>query len=93
MYRPLLNDNERYQSFNNEIVQVLRTGGNFNCDNILTGDLTIHLLNVNVKHIFNEFLDIITSHSFYPHKTLPTSPVNTKYVYTIYTTSAQRPRR
>ena len=30
------------------------------------------LLNVNVNPIFNEFLDIITSHSFYPHITLPT---------------------
>ena len=25
-----------------------------------------------MKPIFNEFLDIITSHSFYPHITLPT---------------------
>ena len=38
----------------------------------MTGDLNINLLNVNVKLIFNEFLDIITSHSFYPHITLPT---------------------
>ena len=49
---------------------MLTTLGNFKCEILLTGDLNINLLNV--KHIFNEFLDIITSHSFYPHITLPT---------------------
>ena len=51
---------------------MLTTLGNFKCEIILTGDLNINLLNVNVKPIFNEFLGIITSHSFYPRITLPT---------------------
>ena len=72
MYRPLRDRNENYQSFINEIVPVLTTLGNFKCEIILTGGPNINLLNVNVKPIFNEFLDIITSHSFCPHITLPT---------------------
>ena len=70
MYRPPRDRNENYQSFINEIDPVLTTSGNFKCEIILTGDLNINLLNV--KPIFNEFLDIITSHSFYPHIILPT---------------------
>ena len=72
MYRPPRDRNGNYQSFINEIDPVLTTLGNFKWEIILTGDLNINLLNVNVKPIFNEFLDIITSHSFYPHITLPT---------------------
>ena len=72
MYRPPRDRNENYQSFINEIDPVLTTSGNFKCEIILTGDLNINLLNVNVKPFFNEFLDIITSHSFYPHIILPT---------------------
>ena len=72
MYRPPRDRNENYQSFINEIDPVLTTLGNFKYEIILTGDLNINLINVNVKPIFNEFLDIITSHSFYPHITLPT---------------------
>ena len=68
----ILSNVSLYQSFINEIDPVLTTLGNFKCEIILTGDLNINLLNVNVKLIFNEFLDIITSHSFYPHITLPT---------------------
>ena len=70
MYRPPRDRNEHYQSFINEIDPVLTTLGNFKCKIILTGDLDINLLNV--KPIFNEILDIITSHSFHPHITLPT---------------------
>ena len=72
IYRPPRDRNVIYQSFFNEIGPVLTTIGDFKCEIILTGDLSINLLNVNVKPIFNEFLDIITSHSFYPHITLPT---------------------
>ena len=60
MYRPPRDRNGNYQSFINEIDPVLTTLGNFKWEIILTGDLNINLLNVNVKPIFNEFLDIIT---------------------------------
>ena len=72
MYRPPRDRNENYQSFINEIVPILTTLDKYKCEIILTGDLNINLLKVNVKPIFNEFFDIITSHSFYPQITLPT---------------------
>ena len=72
MYRPPRDRNEYNQSFISEIVPVLTTWGNFTCEIILTGDLNINLLNVNGKPIFNDFLDIITLYSFYPHITLLT---------------------
>ena len=52
MYRPPRDRNENYPSFINEIDPVLTTLGNFKCEIILTGDLNINLLNVNVKPIF-----------------------------------------
>ena len=72
MYRHTRHRNEHYQSFINKIVPVLTNSSNFRCEIIPTGDLNINLLNVNVKPISNEFLDSITSHSFYPHITLST---------------------
>ena len=55
-----------------ELVPIFNKLDNNKCEIVLTGDFNINLLKVNQQPIFNEFVDTITSHSFYPHITLPT---------------------
>ena len=58
--------------FIQEIEPILKELEKSNTESILTGDLNINLLKINDKPIFNEFLDTVISHSFYPKITLPT---------------------
>ena len=39
---------------------------------ILAGDFNINLLRLNERDVFAEFVDLLTSNSFYPKITLPT---------------------
>ncbi len=43
---------------------------------IFTGDFNIDLLKINDKHVIGEYLDMLTSHSFYPKITVPTKLTN-----------------
>ena len=72
MYRPPRDVNKNYQMFIQEIEPILKEPEKSNTESILTGDLNINLLKINDKPIFNEFLDTVISHSFYPKITLPT---------------------
>ena len=72
MYRPPRDLNKNYETFIHEIGPILKELEKSNTESILSGDFNINLLNINEKSIFNEFLDTMIYHSFYPKITLPT---------------------
>ena len=72
VYRPPRNTNNGYQSFNNEFTPMWSHLDKRNSEIIFAGDYNIDLLQINRKRIVGEFFDLLTSHSFYPQKTLPT---------------------
>ncbi len=51
---------------------MLSTLQNNNNEVIVAGDFNINLLQINDRHVFGEYFDMVTSHSFYPKITLPT---------------------
>ena len=66
------NIRETYQMFIQEIEPILKELERKNTESILTGDLSINLLKINDKPIFNKFLDTVISHRSYLKITLPT---------------------
>ena len=74
MYRPPRDLNKNYETFIHEmgLGPILKEQEKSNRESILSGYFNINLLNINEKPIFNEFLDTMISHSFYPKTTLPT---------------------
>ncbi len=63
---------EAYTGFNNEFVQILDTLETNTNEAIITGNFNIDLLKINEKHVFIEYLDMLTNHNFYPKITIPT---------------------
>jgi len=72
IYRPPNDINECYTEFIHELSPILSKLETNNNDVIIAGDFNIDLLKINDKHIFNEYFDMLTNHSFYPKITLPT---------------------
>ncbi len=63
---------QKYIEFIDEfspILNILEANSN---DVIIADDFNIDLLKVNDKHVFSDYFDMLTSHSFYPNITLPT---------------------
>ena len=52
--------------FLNELTPILSDLESRNCAVFLTGDFNFDLLKIKKKNIFNEFFDVMISHSFYP---------------------------
>ncbi len=72
IYRPPKDIIEKYIEFINEFSPILNTlEANSNAV-IITGDFNIDLLKVNDKHVFSDYFDMLTSHSFYPNITFVT---------------------
>ena len=72
MHRPTRDLNKNYETFIHEIGPILKELEKSNTESNLSGDFNINLLNINEKPIFNEFLNTMISHSFYPKINLPT---------------------
>lgn len=72
IYRPPKDILENYNEFINEFSPILNILESNNTDAIVTGDFNIDLLKINKKHVFSDYFDMLTSHSFYPKITLPT---------------------
>ncbi len=66
------NDLDRYNEFIKVLSPVLSTLQNNNNEVIVAGDFNINLVQFNDRHIFGDYFDMLTSHSFYPKITLPT---------------------
>ncbi len=60
----------------NEISPVLSTLENNKNEVIVTGYFNINLLQINDRHVFGEYFNSLTNHSFYPKITLPTRLLN-----------------
>ena len=72
IYRPPKDLIENYRSFINELKPILSNLESQNRNIISAGDFNINLLRLNERDVFAEFVDLLTSKSFYPKITLPT---------------------
>mgnify|MGYP000297251403 CR=1 FL=1 len=72
IYRPPRDVIENYNSFTNELTDLLNTLNNRSCEVLLAGDFNIDLLRINEKEVVNTYFDAITSLSYFPQITLPT---------------------
>ncbi len=72
IYRPPNDLLDSYNEFIKELSPVLSTLQNNNNEVRVAGDFNINLLQINDTHVFGEYFDKLTSHSFYPKITLPT---------------------
>ncbi len=61
---------EKYSEFTKEFAHILDTLENMNSKVIITGDFNIDLLNIADKVVLGEYIDMLTSHSFFPKITL-----------------------
>ncbi len=77
IYRPY-DINENYNKFIDEFKHVISNLGNKSTEVIVTGNTNIDLLKINEREVFSAFFDTITSHSFYPSITIPTTFSNTR---------------
>ncbi len=76
IYRPPKDIIEKYIEFIDEFTPILNTLEANSNDVIIAGHFNIDLLKVNDKHVFSDYFDMLTSHSFYPNITLPTTLSN-----------------
>ena len=72
VYRPPKNTNIDYKKFIDEFTIILASLVNPNSELIIIAAYNIDLLKVNVKDVFGEVFDSLTTHSLYPNITLPT---------------------
>ena len=72
IYRPPNDIQQNYRQFINEFSILLSSFEKRNSEIIITGDFNINLLKINVRPIFSDFYDILTTNSFLPKITLPT---------------------
>ena len=72
MYKPPRDVSKNYETFIHEIGPISKELEKSSTESILSGYYNINLLNINKKPFFNEFLNTMISHSFYPKITLPT---------------------
>ena len=72
IYRPPNDIQQNYRQFINEFSILLSSFEKCNSEIIITGDFNINLLKINVRPIFSDFYDILTTNSFLPKITLPT---------------------
>ena len=63
---------ENYNIFINDISTILRSLEHLNSEILLMGDFNINLLKIKEKEVFADFLEMMTSFSYYPKITLPT---------------------
>ncbi len=64
IYRPPKDILENYNEFINEFSPILNRLESNNTDGSVAGDFNIDLIKINEKHIFADYFDILTSHSF-----------------------------
>ena len=72
IYRPPNDIQQNYRQFIDEFSILLSAFEKCNSEIIITEDFNINLLKINVRPIFSEFYDILTTNSFLPKITLPT---------------------
>ena len=72
IYRPPNDIQQNYRQFIDEFSILLSSFKKCNSEIIITGDFNINLLKINVRPIFSDFYDILTTNSFLPKITLPT---------------------
>ncbi len=71
VYRPPKDDLEHYKEFIDEFSYILDKLEKNKNEVIISGDFNIDLLKINDKQIISEYLDTLTSHSFYTKITVP----------------------
>ena len=76
IYRPPRTLREQTKQFINEFTSLVQDLDNTNFNIILAGDYNLNLLKINENEICCEFFDLLTSHSLFPHITLPTRLTN-----------------
>ena len=54
------------------VCEILSTMENNKSEFVLAGDFNIDLLKINEKYIYSDFLDLLTSFSYFPKITFPT---------------------
>lgn len=72
IYRPPRDNLQNYNTFINEFSNVLQQLQRSSNEVIIAGDFNIDLLNIQHKPVFQEYYDMITSHSFFPKIVFPT---------------------
>ncbi|KAJ8048890.1 hypothetical protein HOLleu_01392 [Holothuria leucospilota] len=84
IYCPTGVDNDISQ---NSLINILSKVSDVNCKCYLMGDFNCNLLNLNSDSNVKDFLNLMTSHSFYPLHSLPTriTPSSTSLVDNIFT--------
>ena len=75
IYRPPRTLREQTKQFINEFTSLVQDLDNTNFNIVLAGDYNLNLLKINENEICCEFFDL-TSHSLFPHITLPTRLTN-----------------
>ena len=63
---------ENYNIFINDLSTILRSLEHLNSEILLMGDFDINLIKINEKEVFADFLEMMTSFSYYLKITLPT---------------------
>ena len=63
---------ENYNISINDLSTILRSLEHLNSEILLMGDFNINLLKINEKEVFADFLEMMTSFSYYTKITLPT---------------------
>ena len=76
IYRPPRTLREQTKQFINEFTSLVQDLDNTNFNIVLAGDYNLNLLKINENEICCEFFDLLTSHSLFPHITLPTRLTN-----------------
>ena len=76
IYRPPRTSREQTKQFINEFTSLVQDLDNTNFNIVLAGDYNLNLLKINENEICCEFFDLLTSHSLFPHITLPTRLTN-----------------
>ena len=76
IYRPPRTLREQTKQFINEFTSLVQDLDNTNFNIVLAGDYNLNLLKINKNEICCELFDLLTSHSLFPHITLPTRLTN-----------------
>ena len=86
IYRPPRDLHDNLRSFIDEFSTILSSHDYNNYEIFLCGDYDINLLKINENEINADFLEMLTSHSFFPKITLPTrfSRKNASLIHNIY---------
>ena len=86
IYRPPRDLQDNLRSFIDEFSTILSSHDYNNYEIFLCGDYNINLLKINENEINADFLEMLTSHSFFPKITLPTrfSRMNASLIDNIY---------